>query len=173
MRDWAPLVGLTALAAALRLLLLSDVPPGLYHDEAFNGLDALGVLKGKHAIYFAVNQGREPFFIYVVAATVGSLGRTPGALRMAAAICGTLTVPATYAMAHAWFNRRVALLSAAIIATTFWHVQLSRVGFRAVTLPLAIALMLPVGAWAFRSRRGDAWLLAGILYGATFYTYLP
>jgi hypothetical protein len=166
-------LGLTALAAALRLLLLSDVPPGLYRDEASNGLDALGVLRGQHSVYFSVNQGREPFFIYVVATTVAALGHTPGALRLAAAICGTLTVPATYAMVRAWYNRRVALLSAAIIATTFWHVQLSRVGFRAVTLPLAIALMLPVGAWAFRSRRGDAWLLAGILYGATFYTYLP
>jgi hypothetical protein len=67
----------------------------------------------------------------------------------------------------------VALVSAAILATTLWHVQLSRVGFRAVTLPLATALMLSAGAWAFRSRRGDAWCLAGILYGAAFYTYLP
>jgi 4-amino-4-deoxy-L-arabinose transferase-like glycosyltransferase len=161
------------LAAALRFLLLGDFPPGLYHDEAFNGLDALGVLEGKHAVYFAANQGREPFFIYAVAATVGSLGRAPGALRLAAAICGTLTVPATYAMVRAWFNRRVALLSAAILATTLWHIQLSRVGFRVVTLPLAIALALSVGAWAFRSRRREAWLLTGVLYGGAFYTYLP
>jgi hypothetical protein len=165
-------VGLTVLAAALRILFLSDVPPGLYRDEAFNGLDAIDVLKGKHAIYFPANQGREPFFIYAVAAAVGSLGRTPGAVRLAAAICGTLTVPATYAMVRSWFNRRIALLSAAIVATTLWHVQLSRVGFRAVTLPLVIALMLWAGEWAFRSRRQGAWLLTGLLYGAAFYTYL-
>ncbi|MGD9029264.1 MAG: glycosyltransferase family 39 protein [Anaerolineae bacterium] len=172
-RNWAPVLALTLLAAVLRLVLLTDLPPGLYHDEAFNGLDALGVLKGKHSVYFAANQGREPFFIYLVAATVGLLGRTPGALRLAAVVCGTLTVPATYAMVQAWFNRRTALLSSFILATTVWHIHLSRVGFRAVTLPLAMALTLSVGAWAFRSRRRAAWLLTGLVYGAAFYTYLP
>ncbi len=165
-------MGLTALAAALRFLLLRDIPPGLYHDEAFNGLDALRVLAGERPIYFAANRGREPFFIYLVAATVGWLGRTPGALRLAAAICGTLTVPATYLMARPWFNKRVALLSAAILATTYWHVQLSRVGFRAITLPLAIALMVWASGRAFYSRRRRTWLLAGVLYGASFYTYV-
>ncbi|MGD2145607.1 MAG: glycosyltransferase family 39 protein [Anaerolineae bacterium] len=172
-KDWVPIVGLTALAAALRILLLSDLPPGLYHDEAFNGLDAVSLLQGKHAVFFPANQGREPFFIYLVAATVGALGRSPGAVRLAAAVCGALTVPATYAMARVWFNRRVALLSAATLATMFWHVHLSRIGFRAVALPLMSALMLFAGGWAYRSRRRGAWALTGILWGATFYTYLP
>ncbi len=165
------MVGLTLLAAALRLIALSDVPPGLYRDEAFNGLDALRVLDGEHPIYFAANRGREPLFIYLIAATVGLLGRTPGALRLAAAICGTLTVPATYVMICTWFDRRTALLSAAIIGTTYWHVHLSRVGFRAITLPLGIALLLWVGGRAFRSCRRGTWLLAGVLYGVIFYTY--
>ncbi|MGD2143151.1 MAG: glycosyltransferase family 39 protein [Anaerolineae bacterium] len=173
MTNWAPVVGLTAVAAALRLLALGSIPPGLYHDEAFNGLDALGVLAGKTPIYFAANRGREPVFIYLVAVTVGLLGRTPGALRLAAAVSGTLTVPATYLMAREWLGRRIALLSAAIIATTMWHVHLSRVGFRAVTLPMAIAVMLWLGAKAFYSRRRELWLLTGLLYGATFYTYVP
>ena len=168
---WAPVLGLTALAGALRFLGLGDVPPGLYHDEAFNGLDALKVLEGSSPIYFAANHGREPFFIYLVAATVGSLGRTPGALRLAAAICGTLTIPATFFMTRAWFNRRTALLSAAVLATNLWHIQLSRVGFRAVTLPLAIAVLLWSGGRAVRSRRSGAWFLTGILYGLSFYTY--
>jgi 4-amino-4-deoxy-L-arabinose transferase-like glycosyltransferase len=165
-------VALTALAAALRLFFLAEIPPGLYHDEAFNGLDALGILGGEHAIYFAANRGREPLFIYLIAVTVGVFGRTPGALRLAAAICGTLTVPATYLMARVWFNRRIAVLSAAIIATTYWHVHLSRVGFRAVTLPLAIAVAVWVSGRAYHSRSRGTWLLAGILYGACFYTYV-
>ena len=172
LRMWAPVVGLTALAAALRLLALADIPPGLYHDEAFNGLDALGILEGTHAIYFAANRGREPLFIYLIAATVGALGRTPGALRLAAAVCGTLTVPATFLMVRAWFDERIALLSAAIIATTYWHVQLSRVGFRAIMLPLTIALTLWAAGRAIRDNRRRTWLLAGVLYGLTFYTYV-
>jgi len=171
-QTWLPVVGLTALAGALRFLSLGHIPPGLYHDEAFNGLDALQVLGGDFPIYFAANHGREPLFLYLIAATVGILGRTPGAVRLAAAICGTLTVPATYLMTRAWFGRGTALLSTAIISTTLWHVQLSRVGFRAVMLPLAIALLIWSGARAFRSRRPGIWLLTGVLYGITWYTYL-
>ena len=41
--------GMTAVllaATALRLVALGTVPPGLYHDEAAHGLDALDVLQG-------------------------------------------------------------------------------------------------------------------------------
>lgn len=165
-------MALMALAAALRLLFLADIPPGLYHDEAFNGLDALQILEGKHAVYFAANRGREPLFIYLVAVTVGTLGRTPGALRLAAGIVGTATVPVTYVMVRAWFNKRIAILSAAIIATTYWHVHLSRVGFRAIALPLTTALTVWAGGRAFDSRNRGLWLLAGSLYGLCFYTYV-
>ncbi len=171
--EWALVAGVTALAAAVRIFALGEIPPGLYHDEAFNGLDALGVLAGQWPVYFAANRGREPLFIYLVAATVGLLGRTPGALRLAAALCGTLTIPATYLMARAWFNQRVALLSAAVLTTTLWHVHLSRIGFRAVTLPLTTGLALWLGVRAYRSRHRRDWLLAGLLYGLCFYAYLP
>lgn len=161
------------MAAALRFFALGDFPPGLYHDEAFNGLDALSVLEGQRPIYFAANRGREPLFIYLIAAAVRLCGRTPAALRLAAAIGGTLTIPATYLMAREWCERRIALLSAAILTITLWHVHLSRIGFRAVTLPLATALTLWLGGRAFRSRRRRDWLLTGLLYGLSFYTYLP
>jgi 4-amino-4-deoxy-L-arabinose transferase-like glycosyltransferase len=161
-----------ALAGALRFIGLGEIPPGLYHDEAFNGLDALCVLERRFPIYFTANQGREPLFIYLIAATIGTLGRTPGAVRLAAAICGTLTIPVTYLMIRAWFEERTALLSAFIISTLVWHVHLSRIGFRAVMLPLALACFLWWAAKALRSNRKRPWLLAGITYGVAFYTYV-
>ena len=172
-REWIPVFFIVALAAALRTFALGRTPPGLYHDEAFNGLDALEVLAGQRPIYFAANHGREPLFIYLIAVTVALLGRTPGALRLAAVICGTLTIPATYLVARSWFDRRVGLLSAAILATTLWHIHLSRVGFRAVTLPLVTAVALWLGARAYRSRRWRDWLSAGLVYGLCYYAYLP
>lgn len=169
---WVPLVFLTALAGALRLVGLGRVPPGLYHDEAFNGLDALRVLAGDLPLFFAGNHGREPFFLYVMAAAVGALGRTPIAVRMPAALCGTLTIPATYAMTRSWFSRHTALLSASILSITVWHIQLSRVGFRAVTLPLATACFIAWLGRAFRLRTPLSWLFSGMLYGFLFYTYV-
>jgi 4-amino-4-deoxy-L-arabinose transferase-like glycosyltransferase len=165
-------VGLTALAGALRIIHLAGVPPGLYHDEAINGLDALRVLGGSYPVYFPANHGREPLFLYLIAASIAALGRTPGAVRLAAAVCGTVTIPITYWMTRAWFKRSTALLSAAILATTLWHVHLSRVGFRAVTLPLVVGAFLAVAGHALRSQRRSAWAAAGLLYGLSFYTYV-
>ncbi|MGD1996192.1 MAG: glycosyltransferase family 39 protein [Anaerolineae bacterium] len=161
-----------ALAATLRVIALGRIPPGLYHDEARNGLDALGVLSGHWPVYFAANRGREPLFIYLSTVPLGLLGRTPAALRLAAAIIGTLTIPATVLWARSWFGQRVGLLSGAVLGVMLWHVHLSRVAFRAVTLPLLVALALWLGTRAWRSRRRGLWLLAGLLYGACFYTYL-
>ncbi len=152
--------------------MLTEIPPGLYHDEAFNGLDALSVLEGDRPIYFTANNGREPFFIYGVALSVALLGRSPGAGRAVAALLGTLAVPAVYLMAREMSGRRTALLTAALTATTVWHLALSRIGLRAISLPLTIALALWL-LWRGQ-RTGQRWLfiLAGLCYGAAFYTYL-
>lgn len=159
-------------AGAFRFVRLGDAPPGLYHDEAFNGLDALGVLNGNWQIYFAANHGREPLFIYLVALSVGLFGPTPFAVRFPAAIVGALTVPATYWMARQLWGRRAGLLAAAIVAVSLWPMHLSRIGFRVVTLPLvaALGIGLTVRAWRSGSRRD--WLIAGAMWGLALYTYL-
>ena len=51
------------LAAGLRLYHLGEWPPGPYRDEAYNGLDALGVLRGELALFFPANNGREPLAV--------------------------------------------------------------------------------------------------------------
>jgi 4-amino-4-deoxy-L-arabinose transferase-like glycosyltransferase len=142
-------------AATLRLVAFGQVPPGLYHDEAHNGLDALDILRGHFPLYFPANNGREPLFIYLIALAVGVLGKSPFALRLVAFFAGTLTVAATAAMGRALFSRRVGLLAAAVLAVTLWHVHLSRVGFRAVLLPLFIALAAWQGASGVRKTRGQ------------------
>jgi 4-amino-4-deoxy-L-arabinose transferase-like glycosyltransferase len=167
---WA-MVAVLVVATALRLVSLGEVPPGLYHDEAYHGLDALEVLDGRLSVYFPANNGREPLFVYLVALAVGLLGRSPFALRLAAVPVGVLTVAATAAMGRALFSRRVGLLAAAVLALTLWHVHLSRVGFRAVLLPLFIALTIWQAARGARTGRRRHWLAAGILYGLSFYTY--
>ena len=170
--EWILLLAVTIVAAALRFYAIGRLPPGLYHDEAFNGLDALRVLEGERPIFFPANNGREPLFIYLVALSVAALGRSPGAIRIMAAVLGTLTVPAAHLMAKAMFDRRVGLATAAVTAITLWHVNLSRIGFRAVTMPLLVALTL-WQLWLGLSGEGRRHFLAGgLLYGLTFYTYL-
>ena len=155
------ILALVVLAGALRFCALGRIPPGLYHDEAFNGLDALGVLGGRAPLFFEANNGREPLFIYLVSLAVAALGRTPGAIRLVSAVAGTMTVPVTYLATREMFGRRIALWSAVVIAITVWPVNLSRTGFRAVMMPLLVGLTVWLLWRGFRSRRGLQLVAAG------------
>ena len=168
----APVLGLMLLAGAFRLPALGSAPPGLYHDEAFYGLDAQSVLAGNWQIYFPANNGREPLFVYLAALSIRLFGSTPFAVRLPAAIVGMLTVPATYWMTRRLWDRRTGLLAAALMAVTLWPVHLGRIGFRVGTLPLVAALGIgsTAGAWRSGSRRD--WVLTGAVWGLSFYTYL-
>ncbi len=158
--------------AALRLVAPGDVPPGLYHDEAQHGLDALAVLEsGELPLYFTANNGREPLYIYLVTAAVGLLGRSPLAVRLPAFFAGFLTLAATYDLGRVLFGRRAGLWALGVLSATLWHVHLSRVGFRAVLLPLFTALFLAQAVRAVKRGRAGYWIAAGALYGAAWYTY--
>ena len=174
---WAVLLLIIAAGGVLRFYQLGTTPPGLYQDEAYDGLDALDILAGSHPIYFSANNGREPFYIYLVAGSVAAFGRTPFAERLPAAVVGTLLIPATYLLGSALYSRRVGLFAAAGVAFTFWPLALSRIGLRAGSEPLFTALSLASAAWGWRLPAGHPHrmgfiALGGALYGFTSYTYL-
>lgn len=173
-------VGAVLVAAALRFHHL-PFQPGLNFDEAANGFDILAVLRGEQLpIYFAANRGREPLFIYWQSLFVAALGLSPFSLRLAAAFVGILDVAATYfagsqllllAGRPRWAGR-VALLGACFLATGYWPLVLSRIGLRAISLPLFE--LLAVG-FLCRGLRRDRWrdfALAGVCGGLAMYTYL-
>ncbi|NJN83317.1 MAG: glycosyltransferase family 39 protein [Caldilineaceae bacterium] len=175
---------ITSTAALLRLWQLDLLPPGLFFDEAYNGLDARAVVEGtSRPIYFAANNGREPFYLYLQALAIVLLGPTPYALRITSALIGIVTVPVIYwlvrtvlasddhtegrAPALSW----VALIAATAVAVSFWQVSISRLAFRAILLaPLsALAMLFLWRAWV-RNRRADyAW--AGFWVALALYTY--
>ncbi len=180
---------LVCIAAFFRFYRLHEVPIGLWRDEAANGLEALRVLDGDHSIFFGT---REPMFIYLVAASVAFLGRTPLSIRVVPAIVGTATVPVTYLLIRETFwgtSRRprvVAFLTSLWLATSYWHINFSRLGFRGILLPLLASLSFYFlwRGWnqLMGARRTSsswrlptlAWFaLAGLSFGLTMYTYIP
>ncbi len=163
---------ITALGAFTRVYKLPELPPGLYTDEAWYALDALDILDGARPIYLPANNGREPLFSYVLAISIAVFGRTPFAVRLPAAIFGSLALIAVYALGNALFNRRVGLIAAALMAGSFWALAFSRIGLRATLLPFFSALMLACAAHAWRTRRLKWMAAAGALLGLCFYTYL-
>ena len=171
---------LVVLALSVRLYRLQEIPFGLNYDEAANGLDVLNILNGQHPIFFERNHGREPLFIYLQAIVAAVLGTTPFALRLTAALVGAATVPAVYWMVREVFrgaSRWPAFWTALFLAFSYWHLNISRIGYRVIMLPLMAALTF---AWFWRAWRlldaGERFpwvelLLCGVFTGASLYTY--
>lgn len=173
------------LAAGLRLYGLNNVsPPGLEHDEVANWLIDRDILAGEHAVYFSEAYGHEAGFHYLQAAFVALLGDHALALRLPAAFAGLLLVAVSYALARRLFGRGVALMSAALLAVLFWPVFYSRLGLRAISLPLLSGLSAYFwwGAWSVERRVGSGergaggrmgdFLLAGLFAGLSVHTYM-
>lgn len=177
--------------ALLRIALLTEVPPGLTHDEADHGLDAWGVINGVRPLYFTVGYGREPLYDYSTAGLMAFLGPSFMAGRLTGAFFSILLIAGTYSWVSRAFNRRTALYTAAGLAVSFWAVMTGRQALRSITMPAIFALAaifywraIGVGGEKVEPPRSlvSQWfspgstpnfLAAGLLLGVTFYTYIP
>lgn len=165
------LLAVLLIAFFLRVYRLTAAPPGLYYDEAAHGLDALQIWQGRLYLFFPTANGHEPLFTYLLAGSVRVLGNTILALRIPAAMLGVLAVAACFALGRRLLGPWPALFATALIAVTFWTVALSRIGYRANTLPVLLPLWL-LSAWKCRDRRDwPSYFVAGLLLGLTQYTY--
>jgi 4-amino-4-deoxy-L-arabinose transferase-like glycosyltransferase len=176
-------VSILALAVFLRTWHLNSIPPGLYPDEAINGNNALQAIKtGDYKVYYPENNGREGFFINLQAFSLKIFGVHIWSLILVSAIIGILTVLGIYFLTKELFQSTgIALLAMFFTATSFWHVNFSRIGFRAIMTPFCLV-------WSFyflfktinlpSEKKNRNWLsllylvLSGIFLGLGFHTYI-
>jgi 4-amino-4-deoxy-L-arabinose transferase-like glycosyltransferase len=187
------LTAITAIAAFLRFHLLRQLPPGLWLDEAMNGINALEALRsGVFHVFYPDNGGREGLFINLQALSIAIFGAGPWALRLVSAAIGTLTVPAMYFLALELFGadrrsdtsrsvtvRWLALASAFFMAVSLWHVMASRIGLRVIMAPFFLTwsmfLLLRALNAAAADEKRRVWpcaLAAGLVYGLGFHSYI-
>ena len=135
------------IASFFRLYNLSgtnSAPPGLYPDEAINGNNASEALDtGNFKVFYPENNGREGLFINIQAVSIKIFGNKPLALRLPSAIFGILTILGIYLFSATLFNNAsIGLLSAFFTAISFWHINFSRIGFRAIMAPFLLVWAL-------------------------------
>ncbi|MCA9982199.1 MAG: glycosyltransferase family 39 protein, partial [Anaerolineales bacterium] len=123
------------LAFGLRVYALTAVPPGLTHDEANHGREAIEILDGNLRFYFPLNYGSEPLYSYTVAGTMALVGENLFALRLAGVFFGLLALAALYRWAGQVFGREVGLLAVGLTAVSYWAIVTSRMALRATLLP--------------------------------------
>ena len=195
------------IALFLRTYRLTELPPGLYPDEAMNGSNAIEAnATGNYKLYYPENNGREGLFINIQAQALrllvprsGGLAE-PWMLRIVSALFGTLTVLGMYFLGKELFRNSqftihnseltdyglrisksgfIGFAAMFFTATSFWHIMFSRIGFRAIMAPFCLVWGIALFLIALRKAReqrilaaGLIALIAGLIFGAGFHTYI-
>ncbi len=179
---WGLVLFTIILAAALRLVKLDHLPPGLSYDEAYNNLLAarLSTLFPP-PVYFAADYGKEPAHIVLIAILYHLAGRPfADGGRLVSALAGIFNVGMLFMAAREIFRQKmgkdhasaIGALSAAALATLYWHVHFSRVGMEHIMVTALSTLAFYLFWLALN--RGAHWLifaLAGGALGLCLYTY--
>jgi len=173
------------LAFFFRFWKLNSIPPGLYPDVAMYANDALETLKtGNFKVFYPHNFGREGLFIWLLAFSFSIFGVSIWSIKIVAAIIGILTVFGLYLLTKELFSLNsqiveqsnsqiaIALLSSFFLATSFWHVNFSRIGFRAILLPFILVSAFYFLFRGSREKKVLNFIISGILFGLGFYTYV-
>lgn len=176
------LLAITIIALFFRLYRLHELEPGLKFDEGWNGIYALQVLQGEHALTFGDKEGLG---VYLIALTTKLLGRSPLALRLPTALASATTVLVVF-----WLGRlllewgengpktrrrglAVGAIGAGLLAVSLGQTVMGRTAYRGSLLPLFLALCLALLWWGWTRRRWWGIVLAGACAGLLPYTYYP
>jgi hypothetical protein len=173
------------IGVGLRLIQISQYPPGFHYDEAVNFIVSreIAFYGARPFPVFAAFNGREVFYYYVNAIAMRGIGEHIFTMHLVSAMMNLLTIAVTVAMGRVMFGRQrgiiLGLLAAGFLSVSFPQIFIARQAFRAVSLPMLQALCLwtlfvglrPTSTSQLKYRL--PWLIAaGIFGGATLYTYM-
>lgn len=174
------LIVIMAVGAYFRLTDLDLIPREMTSDHVEMLRDSYRVSLGASDIFFAGNGGREAAQFYLLSAFASLPGLTLDfyTLKLLNAIEGILAIPILF-----WFGRvaagdksrsfgtLVGLLLAGMVAVSYWHVIISRIGERIVLTPIVLSLILIFLMRALRTGRRWDWILTGVTLGFGLYSY--
>lgn len=168
-----------ALGAYIRFTGLTCLPPGLYPDEAMNTTDGLTTAEaGGWKLFYENNNGREGLYINILGYLLHWFGNSLWVVRFFPALIGTLTLPAVY-----WLGRRVSgrfggIMALGLTAFSYWHLNFSRIGFRALLMVFMLSwafAFLVEGFWRLvntKKRTGLFFAISGMFFGLSLHTYI-
>ncbi len=177
------LICIVVIACIVRVWKVTSDPPALSWDEVSIGYNAYSILKtGKdeHGRFMPLDtfvgygDYKPPVAIYLTVPFVAIFGLNELAVRLPSVLFGTATVLLVYFLVRELFRSwqeasKVALISAAVLALSPWHIQISRAGFEA-----NIALFFIVLGVIFVLKaltRPKIWLYAWVPFVGAIYTF--
>ena len=158
----------------LRVYHIDQAPPGVYPDEAVNGLDAATANATGHYLWFyPANNGREGLFMNLIAICFKFFGISVLTLKLPSIIFGTLAIWGIYLLGAELFrSRNVGLIGAFLTAVSFWSINFSRIGFRAIMVPALLAFSFYFLFRGMRTKKWHAFAIGGLFFGLGLHTYI-
>ena len=174
--EWAVMGVLLVLALLFRLPNLNDAPPGLWFDEAMNGVVAREILQPGAAKVTFIGQFTQmgSLYFYFLGWVTQLFG--PGdiwPLRLLPALAGSLIAPLLYIIGSRLFGWRVGLAAGVFVAVSVWNVTMSRFGVASIP-----TIALDIGVYAclvqgLRTGRLGYYAGGGVLLGLALQMYYP
>jgi 4-amino-4-deoxy-L-arabinose transferase-like glycosyltransferase len=171
------------LGTTVRFIGLGQNPVGIVDDEADTAYDAYSLIrtgKDQWGTYMPITSFRGfgdyrlPAYTYLSVPAIAAFGLTPFAVRMPAAVFGSLTIFLVYWLVKELFGRlseSLPLLSAFLLAISPWHVGMSRIGLEETTSVFFVTAGLLA---LLKGRERPMWLLVGsVLFAISLYIYTP
>ena len=174
LRTWqiAVLVGIAALAVALRLTLLTEMPASLFRDEARHALKAARILDDTtYRPVYEPEISLPTLFLYPLALAFKLFGVSMLTLRLFMASVGVADVLLFFFLARRLFGTRVGLIAAYLFAVAFWALRMQRVALAPCFSTGLVLLGLLLFVRAVQLRRWWDWALAGVGAAGTIYCY--
>ena len=158
------LAGIMALAAALRLLWLGDIP--LFHDEAYYWVWS------EHIVPFQNLElsfyDHPPAVAYILAISRFLFGDSELGVRALFALIGVANVWLIFRLGKYLYNERIGLVAALLLAINFGHIWVSRIATNDVAASFIFTAVIFAFAKAALEEKRSWLIITGLLLGVSF-----
>ena len=166
------LFSILVLALFLRLLVLNDMPLGLWKDEGIHGMSAVKILEeGSYRPIFVPEANVASPIIFFQAASIWLFGRNTVALRLPSVLMDLGVIVLLYFLARRFLGWRVALTVAFLVAVSSWDITWARNAMPGVTAPFFAVASILSFLWALRRGSLASYVVAGVVLGSGIWFY--
>lgn len=174
------IIAILIVGAYFRFNNLEAFPPDMTSDHVEKVRDAWRIDEGLRPIFLENNGGREPGFFYflTILHNLTGLGFDFDLVKIGSGLWGMVMILAAWWMGRAIIGEEdrdlgnlTGLLMAAMVAVSYWHTMLSRLGLRIVSTTLVATVVLIFFVRALRHNRRNDWILAGLALGGGMFFY--
>ena len=151
-------------------------PPGLWFDEAQNGIVARNLFMpgALHPAFISDLTQMGALYFYFLGIVLKLFGTTAiWPLRILPALCGALIAPMLYVIGTKLYGWRVGLVAGVLVSVGAWNITMSRLGMASLpTVAVDVATYLCL-VQALKTGRFGWWAGSGVLLGIALQMYYP